>query len=324
MISFRSYRRAFRQPLRTARGLWSLRVGFIVRVEQDGQVGFGEVAPLPEFGTETVDAAASFLERLVKDPDLEVPANLPCCGFGVSSAGRDACSQATGLNGGRLRPAVPTFSRGDIAALLPAGASAEVELSKKAAAGYRTFKWKVGVESLAVELAILERLLAALPSGGRLRLDANGGLTEEQAREWLAALNGASDRIEYLEQPLPVGQEREMAALMESSAVPIALDESLNGLTGSQWLGEWPGPLVVKPLLMGDCQQLVERLRPLAERVVLSSVFETAVGVNAVGGLVAQLPALNYAIGFDTAEAFDDNLGALSPEAVWNALSHSN
>ena len=48
-ISVKPYRRAFRQPLRTAHGEWTTR-GFLVRVEQDGCFGYGGVAPLPSFG----------------------------------------------------------------------------------------------------------------------------------------------------------------------------------------------------------------------------------------------------------------------------------
>ena len=325
MFSFRPYRRVFRQPLRTAHGLWSVREGFIVRCEQGGQVGFGEVAPLPDFGTETVSAAAEFLQQLTDNPDLAVPAELPCCAFGVSAAGRDACPQASADgDDGWLGAAVPTFSRSDIAALLPAGATAESILLEKAAAGYRSFKWKIGVEAVAEELPIFQRLLAGLPKGGRLRLDANAGLSLNEAAGWLDSIVAARAQVEFLEQPLAVGQEHKMAAMMEGFEMPIALDESLNGASGSKWLAEWQGPVVVKPLLMGDCVQLAERLQSIADRVVLSSVFETSVGVGNVRELAAQLPVLKYAIGFDTLDAFDDNLSTLSPEAVWNALHHSN
>ena len=125
-FSFRSYRRFFRQPLRTAHGLWSMREGFIVRCEVDGQVGFGEVAPLPDFGTETVEAAAEFLRGLGEDPDLQLPADLPCCAFGLSVAAQAACSPASAVD---EAAAVPTFSLRDVAALLPAGASAESQLA---------------------------------------------------------------------------------------------------------------------------------------------------------------------------------------------------
>ena len=48
-------------PVRTALGEWMLREGFILRLEDDeGVAGFGEVAPIPWLGSETLEAAESF------------------------------------------------------------------------------------------------------------------------------------------------------------------------------------------------------------------------------------------------------------------------
>ena len=109
-----------------------------------------------------------------------------------------------------------------------------------------------------------------------------------------------------------------MAQFAESSGVPIALDESLNGADGQRWLqlGAWSGPLVVKPALAGDARALVERLRPIAEQVVLSSVFETAVGLENALHIADQLSEHNRAIGFDTLDAFTDSLALLQPAPV--------
>ena len=87
-ISVKPYRRAFRQPLRTAHGEWATREGFLVRVEQEGRVGYGEVAPLPEFGSETLAEATAFLEQLVsqtRDRCASEPTLLCICPLGGSS-----------------------------------------------------------------------------------------------------------------------------------------------------------------------------------------------------------------------------------------------
>ncbi len=307
-ISYKSYRREFLVPLRTARGSWSVREGFIVRIETAGQVGFGEVAPIPEFGTETVAQARRFLDAIVVEPSLAVPEELPCCGFGVSAAAFDA--SAGGAH------------RNQIAALLPAGAEALSVVAAKAARGDTVFKWKIGVEPIETEMGVFRHLLARLPSCGRLRLDANGGLKPAEMKRWLAVLSEFRGKIEYLEQPLAVGQELAMAEVARASGIPIALDESLNGRSGAHWLDAWEGPLVIKPLLMGDINALIRRLQPLAARLILSSVFETGVGLENVRVLAGALPELNYATGFDTVDAFGDALG-LAPELIWKQLPHS-
>ena len=54
-LSFRRYRLPFRAPLHTAHGLWTERTGIIVRLsDPEGRSGFGEIAPLTDFGTETL------------------------------------------------------------------------------------------------------------------------------------------------------------------------------------------------------------------------------------------------------------------------------
>ena len=85
-ISVKPYRRVFRQPLRTAHGEWVIREGFLVRVQQERYTGYGEVAPLPSFGSETLAEATEFLEQLVIEPEMSAPVNLPCCAFALSAA----------------------------------------------------------------------------------------------------------------------------------------------------------------------------------------------------------------------------------------------
>ena len=325
-FSFQSYQRTFAKPLRTALGEWSVREGFIVRVEDESGVGYGEIAPIPQFGSETVGAAEAYLQRLRDDTslaeDVLALAALPCCAFGVSAALA-------------LEPSVPRRDYA-VAALLPAGRAALSTLAVKLSAGYESFKWKIGVETVAVEQAIFRELVAQLPIGGRLRLDANGGFSMATLESWLRLLLQFPEQVEYLEQPLAVGQEAAMAQLAASSGVPIALDESLHSDGGLRWFeaGAWSGPLVVKPALMGAADTLVERLRPVASQVVFSSVFETAVGLENALRIADQLPNYSRAIGFDTSAAFADSLPSqksapiiraversrLTPETIWKQL----
>lgn len=319
-IAVKHYNRRFRQPLRTARGIWSEREGFLVRVEQDGAVGYGEVAPLPEFGSETLVQAATFLRSLEMDPERTVPGALPCCAFALSAARR-------------TEPAGRSYSVG---ALIPAG-SRGLELSAgKIAAGYRSLKWKIGVKPVREELALARQLLGTLPSGCRVRLDANGALSRAELSQWLAVLMEFPEKVDYIEQPLPPGDEPAMADFMEASAVEIALDESLNGAGGCRWMepGVWSGPLVIKAALMGDVDQLAARLKPVAGQIVLSSVFETRIGLESSLRVADAIPGVVRPVGFDTVDAFDDELNpmvsgaticeaarrAYSPETIWNLI----
>ena len=162
-FSFQAYQRIFTKPLRTARGAWSVRQGFIVCVEDESGVGYGEIAPIPEFGSETLAAAEDFLWGLVADSeladDVAALAALPCCAFGLSSAQGQMLSN----------PASVGRRNYEVAALLPAGAAGLRVLQAKLARGYETFKWKVGVDFAEVEQSLIQKMIARLPTGARLR-----------------------------------------------------------------------------------------------------------------------------------------------------------
>src|SRR5581483_6222798 len=123
-LQHQRYRLPFRGTVRTAHGPWSEREGFLVRVEAEGGgVGFGEAAPVPGFGRETV-----------------------ALDFAVLAALGDARGE---------KPALRHAALG-VAALLPAGRAVLAEIGPKAEIGYRVFKWKVGVGEVAEELPLLD------------------------------------------------------------------------------------------------------------------------------------------------------------------------
>jgi O-succinylbenzoate synthase len=176
--------------------------------------------------------------------------------------------------------------------------------------GYRTFKWKIGVAAIADELAVFEQLMAVLPKTARLRLDANGGLTRQDAGQWLQVAQG---RVEFLEQPLP---PEELDAMLEMSAqysTPIALDESVATLDRFEICYErgWRGIFVIKAAIAGSPQRLRQFCREHQPDVVFSSVFETEIGRQAALQLAAELSSPDRAVGFGVDRWFTEELGDL-------------
>lgn len=320
-VEYKRYRRQFLKPLRTARGEWKVREGFLLRIEDscNGGISFSEVAPIPEFGTETIKAADNFLRARAADSNLCCPDSLPCCQFALSVP----------LTGTTNR----SFATADISALLPAGENAINILTAKQVAGHRNFKWKIGAFSLDDELRIAQQLFEQLSEGQQLRFDANASLSEDAFKRWLGVLQPHRDRVDYLEQPLPVGEEARMQSFGEAAGIDIALDESLNGLSGKQFLAmdEWSGVYVLKPLLAGGINHIREHLSNKSGRVVFSSAFETDVGVSNVFTLVEGSDKPIRPLGFDTRDAFEDSLvmsgsSSVRPlssdekEAMWNSI----
>jgi O-succinylbenzoate synthase len=289
-IEHRAYRLPFRTVVRTAHGPWGEREGFLIRVARvnvdahPAVVGWGEVAPLPWFGTEGVAEAGEALAGLRGEAsDLEgALARVPAA-CGATRAGLAAAwAQTMEADGhGADLPAVRSLP---VAALLPAGRGALDAAGPALELGYRVFKWKVGVAAAADELPLLDDLLGRLPAGAKLRLDANGAWDRRTAERWLAA--AAERPIDYVEQPVAAGArgaEDFLRGLAEDYPVAIALDESLGGAGDiERWLAaDWPGVWVIKPALLGEPEPVLARLMAAGADLVFGSALETRVGARA-------------------------------------------
>ncbi|WP_421655003.1 o-succinylbenzoate synthase [Leptothermofonsia sp. ETS-13] len=333
-FDFKPYRRPFRSPLKTTHGEWSVREGIILRLMGDqGTVGFGEIAPIPWFGTETLEQALEFCRQLPLKVNVKaiapLPTSLPACQFGFESA-------ITRLKEARF--AVPSeqwkFPPSAIcSALLPPGEAAVQAWIPLWNQGYRTFKYKLGVYPIQDEMTkIVSPLIQALPCGARLRLDANGGLSFAEAEAWLQfSAELASDsvqspcgQIEFLEQPLPPAQFDDLLKLAERHVTPIALDESVATLEQLQTCYDrgWRGIFVIKPAIAGSPGRLRQFCQEMGIDGVVSSVLETAIGQQAAIDLVAHGIGSGRAIGFGIDHWFPDNdpLRSTDAEELWKHL----
>jgi O-succinylbenzoate synthase len=335
-LAHRRYRLPFRAPVRTAHGLWAEREGLILRLEgEGGALGWGEATPLEAFGTESIGEAEAACGRLggsVSAATLTtLPRRLLSLHSGLATALAEIETPPADRKGGAYLP---------VAALLPAGRAALVQIPLKAEAGFRTFKWKVGAGDAADELALLDDVCAALPTGSRLRLDANGAWDRRRAELWLERC--AERPVEFIEQPIAAeakGANDLLLGLAADYPTPVALDESLvGGDAVDRWLGlGWPGIFVVKPSLLGGAAESLARLEKAASgRVVFSSALETAVGARAALRTAFAWPVKTRALGFGVWPLFADgrfdgpaiapfirseDVDRINPEAVWTALA---
>ncbi len=281
-VAVKPYRLAFKQALRTAHGVWATREGFWLRLEDEsGRVGFGEAAPVVGFGSDNLASVGEQLRRLGSDATEVQLATLAaaggCVGFAVAGALAEMAGEADAIT----RPDYLS-----VATLLPAGVDCLRAVRPRVEMGFRTFKWKVGVGDPADERGLLDDLLAELPEGSRLRLDANGAWERRQAEAWLG-LCAEREMIDYVEQPLAAdlrGTEDWLMGLAGDYPTPIALDESIVGEKDLEhWVGlGWPGVYVLKPALWGDATRLIERVQKDQLDVVISTALETAIGAKAV------------------------------------------
>ena len=112
-----------------------------------------------------------------------------------------------------------------------------------------------------------------------------------------------------------VGAEPDMLAAGEKAGVAdrLALDES--ACAADTLPGSWPGVLAVKPVLLGDLDAWRAR-RAAYPQIAYSSAFESPFGRQAALCVAAERTAGDFAVGFDTLGAFDDDLDAHAPGPV--------
>ena len=327
-FAVKPYRLPLRSPLRTAHGVWAVREGLIVRLEAEtGAVTFGEIAPLPQFGTETL---AESLERCLGFSDKtddaaldDVPERFGCVRFALAMA-----------RAGNL--SVDHAKRLPVTALLPAGQAALEVLPGKLEQGFLSFKWKVGVNRPEEEIGLLDDLLGLLPAYTRLRLDANGAWDRRTAEKWLAR---CSDRpIEFVEQPAAPDDVDTLLGLANDYPVTLALDESVANLAAAREWQErgWRGVYVIKPALAGPLDEFAAWAKSSQADLVLSSAIETALGRAGIMRFTFAHDLTQRAVGFGVGEIFGDRLWdgpiigplvdagwsqTINPEEIWNALN---
>lgn len=325
---YKPYRLPFRFPWRTAHGERREREGIYIRLEdENGRAGFGEIAPLDEFGTESTAEAAEICRALGDSPDdaqIEaVPLRFGCVRFALT-ASRTVAAPAN------------TTARLPVAALLPAGRAALEVLPDKLEAGFLCCKWKVGVGRAEEEFGILDDLLSRLPDYVRLRLDANGAWDRRTAERWLARC--AERPIEFVEQPVAAGNHDLLLGLAHDFPVKLALDESVVHLQAArEWQARgWPGIFVLKPALAGPLAELIDWARTTKPDLVLSSSLETALARAQIIHAVLAHDLTTRALGFGVGDIFGDRrwdgpflgtlvdtgwVNAVNPEELWNAMN---
>lgn len=312
-FEFRPYQRRFRQPLKTHHGIWTMRDGVLVRLEDGaGRVGFGEIAPLEWFGSESIDDAIAVCQSAPSSIDFDWIQNipLPACQFGFESAA--LVNSGSPLNS----PLVGDFESRKLLNYSGLLATADdwIGLWQQ---GYRTFKLKIAIAPLEIETATVKKLLNELPEDAGLRLDANMGLNEFETQQWLEFCDRYA--IEFIEQPMRVDQFETMLKLSQHYETPIALDESVSNLAQLRDCYDrgWGGIFVIKPAIVGFPSKLRQFCQEHQLDTVFSTVFETEIGRRMGLQLAAELS--ERAVGYGTAHWFED-LNSEDFEELWNSL----
>ena len=280
----------------------------------DGIEGWGDAAPLSGYGTHTLESALRELRwflgweagtRISRDA-LDDTFASPSVRFAIDTALHEIEAREHGFSSlcelsSGWRERVP------VAALVETGTGVgDIESAAVA------IKLKVGVASVEDDVARVRAIRARMGDAVKIRADANRAWDLETAQTFIEQCEELN--LEYLEEPCRTLEA--FAELALRSQTPLAVDETLHEVLETaavgvdrrarlrQALGTMPdvSVWVVKPTYVGTWSSvcsIMKIAREEGKKVVLSSAYESGVGMRALLTLAAASP-FDEPAGFDT------------------------
>ncbi len=244
---------------------------------------------------------------------LDAPNALPASvRFGLESALLDLASKAAHTPAARWINAASSTSLSVNAVLTGTESEIEESARSKYSEGYRTFKLKVGGREIQEDVRRLQIVSASVGTDSLIRLDANRAWDFKTANSFLEQVVGFS--IEYIEEPLAKPSWADLARLRRSSAILIALDESLPPWVQQHYESRVPFPsdvAIIKPPVIGGLSrglELIEWLQREGSKCVVTSALDTGIGISAIFHLALAARLGATACGLDTLELLTDTL----------------
>ena len=170
--------------------------------------------------------------------------------------------------------------------------------------GCRTVKVKVADrgQTLADDVARVAAVRELMGPEARIRVDANGGWSVDEAERAVHAL--APFDLEYLEQPCAsIAELAELRTRIAYLDIPIAADESVRRAEDPLEVARSGAAdlLVIKAQPLGGITTALRLIEEAGLPVVVSSALDTSVGISMGLALAARIPNLDYDCGLGTA-----------------------
>ena len=317
------YTLPFKQPLVLKHITLNHREGLILILENDqGQTGISEISPLPGFSRETLETAllntTMILDNILtsdtfkpsSDPDEahgweENPVNSVAL-FGVEMAILSLLANMNAVLPGDIILG-DTSARVPINGLIGGSLSDWVPEAEKAIqAGYNTLKIKVGRINSVLEARGILEIRKSIGPDIKLRLDANRSWDIPTAVEFGKIVE--SSDIEYIEEPLK--EVIDLPRFFDDCGVPFAFDETMYHIVDpSISFDSYTGlkALVLKPTLIASTSKLIALVNQAHEKgvsAVISSSYESDVGLSILAQLAGSISGESLAVGLDTRSAF--------------------
>jgi O-succinylbenzoate synthase len=311
------------------------RTGLILRLhdENDGtsvgdNYGEGEIAPLPGMHPETLSEAENQIGDYLSGNSL--PATCSAALFGSVNFGLDMALrtmfQSPNVSkfhsfketaGNDPKPSKIDFT-GQIFPVnglaVGSGTVLEMECEELRNGGFKAVKLKVGRLTILQDIERVRIARNILGDEIALRLDANRAWEWEDALKFAEAVEDFN--IEYCEEPLLDSNKLEQLHLQ--TGMLLALDETL-------WYAPTPKSyapakhvslsgiraLILKPGILGgwnNTKMWIEHAQKNGIHCVLSSCFESGLGLNWIALMANELLSEQFPAGLDTSKWFEQDL----------------
>jgi o-succinylbenzoate synthase len=293
--SYNKYILNFKRPSGTSRGVMTEKETWFIILEKNGKKGIGECGILRSL---SVDDRPNYEKKLKWACDnihlgeetlWEELVEFPSIQFGLETAFRSLDGETPFL----LFPS--DFTKGEknipINGLVWMGEEAYMkqQIEEKLQQGFNCIKLKIGAIDFEKELGLLRFIRQNFsPEQIEIRVDANGAFTADEALNKLNQLSVF--QLHSIEQPIRQKQVDAMTELCKQTPFPIALDEELIGVFGTENKEALlkkiqPQYIILKPSLVGGFRGTKEWIDIAEKHGIgwwITSALESNIGLNAI------------------------------------------
>jgi o-succinylbenzoate synthase len=332
--NFIRYDLHFRKPSGTSRGILTTKTSWFIVVSDNTLPewrGIGEVGHLNGLSPEPFDSIEPKLKDVCEQIDAYLTSetgleNFPSIRFALEQIHFSLHQKKQEL----LFPSDFTKGKMDIPinGLIWMGPKEEMrkQIREKIDSGWKCVKLKIGALHFEDELSLLRELRKEFSAAEiEIRVDANGAFSIQDAAEKINRLSELN--LQSIEQPIAVKQWEEMAKLCRTTALPIALDEELIGISTRKEKLDLlaqirPQYIILKPSLIGGIRSSLEWIQCANDLSIgwwITSALESNVGLNAIAQWTATLQN-PMPQGLGTGQLYTNNID--SPLSIENCALH--
>lgn len=256
-----TYQLPLKKPIAARGSNAYIRSGILVFIRNRWGVGIGEAAPIDGFHPISLKETQEEIIHALRNPHKH---------NSIHAISQCAIEMA-------MQPPTQEGSV-DVNGLITQSSNIDTQFS--------CYKIKVGRQSVREDILMVQSILQQLPPQTPIRLDANCAWSYAQCMEFWMGIDGTRHNIEYIEEPLHNPQD------YNKLSIPFAFDERLSIFADQLHTFPTLRAIILKPSLLGfqSCHAWMKRAKKHQIMAVISSTFESSVGLFAYAGIAQKQP----------------------------------